>query len=200
MKHALIVAHPNKESFTMAMAEAYREIASGRRDEIVLRDLYRMEFDPCLHADELPWAKDAKPRADIAAERKLLDDVDVFALFYPFWFNAPPAIMKGYIDRVFGAGFGFTATPSGTEPRLGGKGLISVTSSGAPKQWVESTGALEAERRLFDDHVAAVCGLRVIDHLHFGRIAPGIRADAVGICAAAVRAAVARIGPVTPAA
>jgi NAD(P)H dehydrogenase (quinone) len=46
---------------------------------------------------------------------------------------------------------------------------------------------------MFDEHIAAVCGMSVIDHLHFGRISPGIREDAVGICAATVRAAVTRI-------
>ena len=193
MKHALIVAHPSKDSFAMAMAHAYAGAATAKGDAVVLRDLYRMEFDPCLHADELPWARGSKPRGDVLAERKLLAGVDVFAFVYPFWFNAPPAILKGYVDRVFGTGFGYEATSSGNKPLLGGKRLVSVTSSGAPKHWVEETGALDAERKLFDEHIAAVCGMSVIDHLHFGRIAPGIREDAVGICAAAVRAAVARI-------
>jgi NAD(P)H dehydrogenase (quinone) len=197
MKHALIVAHPNQESFAMAMAQAYADAAAARNDSVLLRDLYRMGFDPCLHADELPWAENYKPRADILAERKLLGDADIFVFVYPFWFNAPPAILKGYVDRVFGTGFGYEAMPAGSKPLLGNKRLISVTSSGAPKQWVEQSGAFDAERKLFDEHIAAVCGMRVIDHLHFGRIVPGIREDAVGICAAAVRAAVARIPPAT---
>jgi NAD(P)H dehydrogenase (quinone) len=197
MKHALIVAHPNEASFTMAMAHAYADAAAARNDTVLLRDLYRMAFDPCLHADELPWAVDYKPRADIVAERELLESADVFVFVYPFWFNAPPAILKGYVDRVFSMGFGFDATPPGAKPLLIGKRLISVTSSGAPKHWVDQSGALDAERRLFDEHIAAICGMRVIDHLHFGRVTPGIREDAVGICAAAVRAAVARITPST---
>jgi len=195
MKHALIVAHPNQDSFAMAMAHAYAEAAAARNDSVLLRDLYRMGFDPCLQADELPWSRNYKPRADIVTERALLAEADIFVLVYPFWFNAPPAILKGYVDRVFGSGFGYDATPTGAKPLLGGKRLFSVTSSGAPKQWVEQSGAFDAERKLFDDHIAAVCGMSVIDHLHFGRIVPGIREDAVGICAAAIRAAVARIAP-----
>jgi NAD(P)H dehydrogenase (quinone) len=195
MKHALIVAHPNQHSFTMAMAHAYAEAAAARNDAVLLRDLYRMEFDPCLHADELPWAVNYKLRADVVTERGLLAAVDVFVFVYPFWFNAPPAILKGYVDRVFGMGFGYDATPPGAKPLLVGRRMISVTSSGAPKYWVDQSGALDAERKLFDEHIAAVCGMSVIDHLHFGRVTQGIREDAVGICAAAVRAAVARIAP-----
>ncbi len=160
---------------------------------VVLRDLYRIGFDPCLHADELPWSRDFKLRPDIVVERERLQDVEVFAFVYPFWFNAPPAMLKGYIDRVMGTGFGYEATTAGARALLVGKRLISITSSGAPKHWVEATGAFDAERKLFDEHIAAVCGMQVIDHLHFGRISPGIREDVVSICAAAVRAAVARI-------
>ena len=133
MKHALIVAHPAEESFTMAMARAYADAARARDHEVVLRDLYRMEFDPCLHADELPWSKDFRLRPDIVAERERLQNVDVFAFVYPFWFNAPPAVLKGYIDRVMGTGFGYEATASGAQALLVGKRLISITSSGAPK-------------------------------------------------------------------
>lgn len=192
MKHALVVAHPSKESFTMAMAQAYAAAADMAGHKVVLRDLYRMKFDPCLHSDEMPWSQDAKPRPDIVNERKLIEDADVFAFAYPFWFNAPPAILKGYFERVFGAGFAFRPSAFAMEPLLKGKRMISVTSSGAPKNWVESTGAMNAVRQIFDEHVASVCGMTVVDHLHFGRIVPGMREDAVGVCAAAVRAAFSR--------
>ena len=48
------------------------------------------------------------------------------------------------------------------------------------------TGAWDAVRKLFDEHVGAVCGLAVLDHLHFGEIAPGITAESVQGCAAQV--------------
>lgn len=190
MKHALIVAHPNKDSFTMTMALAYAAAVEGKGHAVVLRDLYRMRFDPCLAAQELPWAPDHKIGPDVAAERQLLADVDVFAFVYPFWFNAPPAMLKGYCERVFGAGFGYRPGAFGTEPLLKGRRMISVTASGAPKDWVEASGAMQAERQLFDTHFASVCGLKVVDHLHFGKVVPGMRTDAIEVCAAAVRSAV----------
>jgi NAD(P)H dehydrogenase (quinone) len=70
--------------------------------------------------------------------------------------------------------------------------LISISSSGAPLHWVKETGAWDAMRTLFDGHVAAVCGLTVLDHLHFGEIVPGITPEAVERCAADVRTAVQR--------
>jgi NAD(P)H dehydrogenase (quinone) len=66
--------------------------------------------------------------------------------------------------------------------------MASISSSGAPKDWIVETGDWFAVRKLFDEHFAAVCGLSVGDHLHFGEIEPGIRADVVEACAAQVEA------------
>src|SRR5690349_19360807 len=121
MKHAVIVAHPSGESFIMSVAKAYRDAAGSLGHDVVFRDLYRMGFSPCLQADELPGAPRSELRDDVAQERRVLGDVDVYAFIYPFWFNAQPAILKGYIDRVFGLGFGYA---KGGEPLLKGGQMI----------------------------------------------------------------------------
>ena len=192
MKQALIIAHPNGRSFTHAIARAYADVLAAQGHEVVRRDLYDLNFDPCLKADEIPGPEAFGPREDVQRERALLTDVRVFALFYPVWFNAPPAILKGYVDRVFSMGFGYGMGEGGNEPLLRGRGLISFSSSGAPKAWLEQTGAWDAMRKLFDEHVAGVCGLVVLDHVHFGAIAPNITSEAVDSCADEVRAAAAR--------
>jgi NAD(P)H dehydrogenase (quinone) len=192
MKHALIVAHPNPASFTAAMAKAYAEAAAGQGHETSVRDLYAIGFDPRLAADEIPGPHGFGPHQDVEAERALLADVGVFAFFYPVWFNAPPAILKGYIDRVFGMGFGYGMGQGGNAPLLGGRRMISFSSSGSPKSWMIETGAWDAMRKLFDEHVAGVCGLAVIDHVHFGEIVPNITSEAVKSCADEVAAAVDR--------
>lgn len=186
MKHAVIVAHPSQQSYTHAVAEAYAKTVSALGDTVLKRDLYAMDFDPRLPARELPGAKDYEVRADVAAERAILADVDVFVLVYPFWFNAPPAILKGYADRVFSLGFGYKPAFGGTEPALTGRRLLSLTSSGAPDRWVQETGALTALRQHFDGHFASVCGLSVLDHFHVGGIVPDITAEAVESALAAV--------------
>lgn len=182
MKHAVVFAHPNPQSFTATMAQAWADAARQHGAEVIVRDLYTLDFDPRLARDELPGDQGATPRADVAAERRLLAEVEVIVLVYPFWFNAPPAILKGYVDRVFGMGFGYAAGAGGAEPLLGGRKLISITSSGAPLAWVRDTGAWRALRLLFDAHIGEVCGLEVLDHRHFGEITSGIREDAVRDC------------------
>jgi len=192
MKHAVIVAHPRATSFTCTLARGYVDAvhAVGHRTEF--RDLYVLDFDPRLRADEIPDAAGFAPRDDVKAERALLADADVFAFFYPFWFNAPPAMLKGYLERVFGMGFSYSRISGGTKPLFAGRKMFSVSTSGAPQDWVRQTGALDAERKLFDSHFAAVCGLDVVDHVHFGGIVPGIRSDFVERCVDDVKAAVRR--------
>lgn len=196
MKHAVIVAHPKSDSLTSAVATAYAETLRGLGEDARVRDLYAIGFDPCLKAGEIPGPEGYQAAPDTAAERELLADVQVFAFVYPLWFNAPPAILKGYVDRVFSMGFGYVPAFGGTEPNLGGRRLISFTSSGAPDAWVADTGALDALGQVFDGHVAAVCGLTVIDHVHFGGMVPGITQEAFEDTLEAVRTAARRhFGP-----
>jgi len=189
MKHALIIAHPAPRSFTATMAKAYAGALAAHGHEVLERDLYRMAFDPCLHAGEVPGPKGFKPGADVTAERELLKDVRSFAFFYPVWINSPPAILKGYLERVFGMGFGYGMAEGGNGPLLAGRSMISFSSSGAPKQWMIQTGCWDAMRKLFDEHFSTVCGLDVLDHIHFGGVVPDITAEAVKGCAEQVRAA-----------
>ena len=188
MKHVVIVAHPNPHSFGLTMARAYQAAAERAGEQVLLRDLYRMGFDPRMADGEIPRPGGFEPAADVKAERALIADADVFVFVYPLWFNSPPAMLKGNLERIFGMGFAYGQGAGGNEPLLGGRRMASISSSGAPKDWIVETGAWIALRNLFDEHFAAVCGLLVVDHLHFGEIVPGIRADVVDSCAAQVGA------------
>ena len=191
MKHAVIVSHPVRESFTLSVAGAYAAAAAELGHQVLSRDLYRMNFDPRLGAAELPLAPGFAPAPDAAAERQLLADADVFALIYPLWLDTPPAMLKGYLERVFGYGFAYGGE-GGTQPLLTGRRLIVFTSSGAPLSWMEETGAFAALRTLFDDYFAQVCGLTLLEHVHVGGVVPDIRADWVAARLADVRQTVKR--------
>ena len=175
---AVLVAHPRRRSFTVALAEAFAATARLAGAEVVVRDLYRLRFDPRLHSDELPDRLVVRP--DVAREREAIADADIFAFFYPLWFNAAPAILKGYVERVFGMGFGYSAPRGGgNQPLLAGRKMVSFTSSGAPQDWVESSGAWAAMQKHFDEHFAAMTGLENIGHHNVGGVTGGMRQDVV---------------------
>lgn len=173
MKHALIIAHPKPESFTATVAGRYAAACERLGHSTVPRDLYRLHFDPRLGPEEMPWAPAFQPGPDVLAERALIADCDVFAFFYPLWLNTPPAMLKGYLERVFGFGFAYGGDGHSYNPLLSGRKLISFSSSGAPLGWLKQTGALEALCVLFDDYFANLCGMTSLDHVHVGGLMPG---------------------------
>ncbi|MDP3735773.1 MAG: NAD(P)H-dependent oxidoreductase [Hyphomonadaceae bacterium] len=175
MKHAVIVGHPDPASFTKALAKTYADCLSACGHTIIERDLYRLDFDPRLKLSEMPDRPDWAPAADVEAERRLLSDADVFAFVYPLWFNSPPAIVKGYIERVFGAGFGYgRLTAGGQEPLLTNRHFIHITASGSSSAWLNELGATGSARTLFEDTFARACGMRARPHIHFDNIVPGL--------------------------
>lgn len=180
LRIAVIVAHPRRRSFTVAMAEAFAGAAREAGAEVIVRDLYRLRFDPRLRAAEMPDHLGAAVRPDVAREHEMIAGADVFAFFYPLWFNSTPAMMKGYVDRVFGMDFGYTArSHGGNQPMLGGRKMVTFTSSGAPQDWLEQSGAWGSMQAHFDNHFAAVTGLEVIGRHNVGGVGGGMRPDVV---------------------
>jgi NAD(P)H dehydrogenase (quinone) len=194
MKHVVILAHPSPDSVSSQIAQTYARAAASLKQEVLIRDLYRLNFDPCLKIEETVTPKGSAAQPDVVRERQLLAGTAVFAFVYPLWFNAPPAMLKGYVDRVFSSGFGYEPDGmGGTASLLGGKRLISFTTSGAPDHWVKETGAIATLTNAFDRHLAAVCGMSVVDHVNFGGVVPGITSEAVAEMLAQVSTTVRRV-------
>lgn len=173
LKHAVIFANPGPRSLTRSIAHGYAESCHALGHTTVIRDLYAMGFDPRLPAHEVPGTEGFHVAGDVQAERLLLQDCDVYVLVYPFWLNAQPAMLKGYLERVFGFGFAYGGGGHSGNPLLTGKSLLSFTTSGAPTEWVQKTGALQALQTLFDRYFASLCGLTLVEHVHFGSIRAG---------------------------
>jgi NAD(P)H dehydrogenase (quinone) len=84
-------------------------------------------------------------------------------------------MLKGYIERVFGANFGHQCVQSPRQhPWLAGKHLLSITSSGSSAQWLELKGARAAMHALFDDYLAQAFGMASAEHLHISGITDGL--------------------------
>ena len=86
-KHAIIACHPEAKSFTLSVAERYAETVRSHGHEALVRDLYRMRFNPVLKASE----RQGKPADDVAREWSRLGKPDIYVLVYPIWFGTPPA-------------------------------------------------------------------------------------------------------------
>lgn len=157
------------------MADAYCESVRACGQGAVLRDLYAMGFDPLLKATERPDTPDFAPAADVAAELDLVRASQVVTLVYPIWFGMPPAIIKGYVDRVLGAGFLARDIKAGKlNPLLHGKRLVILSSSASTMPWLEEQGQWASLRQAFDTYLTMIFSLKGCDHLHFDAVVDGM--------------------------
>lgn len=199
MKHAVIVVHPSGRAFTRLMADTYVTAVRTLGHEVLVRDLYAMNFDPRLHVDELPNREGGEPRPEVLIERTMLKDADVFAFFYPIWFGSPPAMLKGYIERVFGVGFGYESVKGGgNQPLLTGRKMVSFTSTGSENTWLVDSGSWNAVRKVFNERLAGACGLESVEHVNFGGVDADMPPGRIEEAVAEVREVVGEIFPATP--
>ncbi|MEG8014308.1 NAD(P)H-dependent oxidoreductase [Sphingomonas sp. 22R3R2A-7] len=182
-RHAVILCHPDPHSFNHAIAARYCDAVRAAGQDVVLRDLYAMRFDPVLKADERPTLADPRRAPEVTAERELLAGCDLFVLIYPIWFGSPPAMMKGYIERVFGAG----VTPEAVrrqvrDPLLGRKRLLSFTTAALSNVWLEEEGQEQGLRSVLDAYLVHAFGMQSHEHRRFDHITPDLSRHAADVC------------------
>lgn len=109
MRVVVVPAHPDEESFNDAIARTACTSLIENGHEIVLHDLYREQFDPILPKTEL--ASDARLDEQL---QSYCDDImhsDGIVLVHPNWWGQPPAILKGWIDRILRPGVAYRFLP-----------------------------------------------------------------------------------------
>lgn len=187
-RHLVVLGHPDPNSFCASVARAYCEEVRLFGQEAALRDLYALDFDPRLAADERSAVERGEAPSDIAEDVALLRQADIVTLVYPIWFGMPPAIIKGYIDRVLGADFDTTTIGQDQAPaRFAGKRLMLFTASASTRPWLEEKGQWVALRHAFETYLRGIFGLRDAGHVHFDAIVPGAKPHFVEECLSATR-------------
>ncbi|MFI7387272.1 NAD(P)H-dependent oxidoreductase [Streptomyces sp. NPDC049813] len=155
-----IFAHPDQRSLNGSLMREALSFLDAEGHEHVVSDLYAMKWKAVVDADDFPESTDAsggtdgtgrllvgaeQERAfrdgtlseDIRAEQAKLAWADVVVLHFPLWWFGPPAILKGWIDRVLTQGLGFGVKDDAGHTRrygdggLAGKRAWIVTSVGA---------------------------------------------------------------------
>jgi NAD(P)H dehydrogenase (quinone) len=105
MKVLVILAHPSEKSFNHAIAETTLKKLLQNGYEVVFHDLYREQFDPILSTEEI--LKQGIYNDVIKKNCSELKESDGLIIIHPNWWGQPPAILKGWIDRVFRPGIAY---------------------------------------------------------------------------------------------
>ena len=167
MKILLILGHQRPGSFCHAIAETSREELCAAGHEVTYHDLYAEGFDPILAHAEIP--KGAAQPAMIARHCREVAEADAYVVVHPNWWAMPPAILKGWLDRVFRQGVAYEFGPQGVIGKLAGKRAVVFTTSNTPR---------DDELRLYGDPlenlwktcVFGFCGLEDFTRRNFESI------------------------------
>ena len=102
---SIILAHPDPKSFNHAIAASTIETLEQNGHTALFHDLHQEQFDPLLPVGEIP--KDAALPADVQRHCDEIATADGIVIVHPNWWGQPPAILKGWIDRVIRPGVAY---------------------------------------------------------------------------------------------
>jgi putative NADPH-quinone reductase len=104
----VILAHPHEKSFNHAIYQRAVRVLNDNNLKVYAHDLYEEEFNPVMPKEELGKQETQDKKVKAYAEEMLESDILVF--IHPNWWGQPPAIMKGYIDRIFRPPYAYDET------------------------------------------------------------------------------------------
>lgn len=172
MNLSIILAHPKPASFNHAIAAAAAEVCRRNHHRVTLHDLHQEGFDPLLPAHE--FARDAVLDAALARHCAEIASAEGIIIVHPNWWGMPPAILKGWIDRVLrpGVAYCFQENDLGEGVPLGllkaRVALVFNTSNTpAPREQAVFGDPLE---RLWRDCIFDLCGVPEFHRRMFGVI------------------------------
>jgi putative NADPH-quinone reductase len=170
MKVLVVIGHQNtnKDSFCHAIAQTAIEECEKAGHQVVYHDLYDETFDPVMPQCEVVRGGDVDPAIQGACDEVL--DSDAYIVVHPNWWAQPPAILKGWIDRVFRQGqvyeFGDKGAIIG---HLAGKKAIVFTTSNTPRD-VELEVYGDPLENLWRTCIFGFCGLTDFHRRNFESI------------------------------
>ena len=149
--HILVVLdQPDPKSFSRAVAGRFIEGAEAAGHTVELADLHAEDFNPVWRMDDFAQMDDKPMPADVLAEQARVERCDGLALVFPLWWWGMPAMMKGWVDRVFSWGWAYDQVddPSPEASLLRPRPCIMLVPAGASPQEMEKHGydkAMEAQ-------------------------------------------------------
>ena len=131
-KALVVIGDPRHNSVLQDLANTTMSYLEEKGMEVEKRDLYMMNFDPVLSANDFYYAKDGQgePIEAIKKEQDLVTKADHIIFIYPNWHDSEIAIVKGYKEKVFAKKFAYQDGASGLEGLLIGKTMFTIMNCG----------------------------------------------------------------------
>lgn len=172
MRISVILAHPVQGSFNHAIAGEVVSTLRASGHDVVFHDLYAEQFDPLLPYGEI--SREASLPLAIEIHCQEITAADGIVFVHPNWWGMPPAVLKGWIDRVMRPGvvYRFAETDSGEGVPIGllkAKAVIVFNTSNTPALREQEVFGDPLER-IWKDCIVSFCGVPLFYRKMFGVI------------------------------
>jgi NAD(P)H dehydrogenase (quinone) len=163
MKLSVILAHPDKQSFNHAIAETAIATLQQNGHDVVFHDLYEERFDPILPCEEIPEEVTLAPELENYCVE--ISSAEGIIIVHPNWWGQPPAILKGWVDRVFrpGVAYKFLEDDQGEGVPIGllkaKAAIVFNTSNTSPEREVRVFG--DPLETLWKNCIFGLCGAKI---------------------------------------
>lgn len=150
MSILIVIGHPSPASFSHAIATRCESVLSAIGYQVVCHDLQAEGFDPVLPATEIP--REVILGQDVESHCRELSEAEGIIVIHPNWWGMPPAVLKGWIDRVFRADVAYRFVEGDD-----GEGVpVGLLKAKAAVVFNTSNTAMERELNVFGDPLEAL--------------------------------------------
>jgi NAD(P)H dehydrogenase (quinone) len=161
MNILLVVAHPRPDSLTHAVAKTFADAAAKAGHQIEWADLAAEGFNPALFPpDEPDWDDTSKTYSpEVQAEMARISRNQATVMVFPVWWWSVPALLKGWIDRVWNHGWAYGFLPDGTRAKYPHARVLMLAVAGGDAASFAKRGYDEAMRVQLEVGILDYCGV-----------------------------------------
>lgn len=172
MKLLVIYTHPNHQSLSYVFLQ---KVIDGSREnpsveDVKVLNLYEEQFDPRLLFNKTKRRRDMHRDPELEKYRQLLIWADKLIFVYPIWWGRPPAMLMGFIDRMFASNFAYQDT-GGLLPKgmLQGRSVVCVSTMKGPTYYLQYW-LYNAHRILMRKALFQYVGIKQVKFFEFGNM------------------------------
>jgi NAD(P)H dehydrogenase (quinone) len=154
-----VVCHPKPSSFSHAVAAQFIAGAERAGHTVELADLYAEGFDPIVSERDLQQFDGVEMPDDVLQEQARVERSDALCLVFPIWWYGAPAMMKGWLDRVWSAGWAYTWHQEPEGSLLPSRPCAVLVPMGASRRQLDRWGYDNDLENLWRYGVLGYCGV-----------------------------------------
>lgn len=156
MNTIIIYAHPSHSGHHGYFLEQLRTLLDNKNIAYEVLDLYALNFDPTLKSEEL-YSLEKNNNTKTYQEK--IKNADKLVFIYPTWWQGMPAILKGFFDRIFSAGFAFEYRNHLPFGLLKGKLAAVFSATGGPAV-INKFIIGETAMKVINKNILGFCGIK----------------------------------------